>query len=236
EAQANEKGLALVADCPEGEAPIDGGRLRQVLDQLVSSAVKRSDRGSVTIHVRRRVEHTGAGWLRVTVADTGGGVTSAARQSLFSDISQAERALGDAGGGSLGLLVSRRIIEEMGGVIGVEPREAGSVFWFEIPLAQAPGPAFAAEPATDTETLADVLQALERRISRDREAPTLIAREASDATGAPRWRIIAADRTLLLIGALSARRIAAACDSMDAHPVAAPADEGAKKLMRGAAA
>ncbi|MBA3944005.1 MAG: amino acid permease [Herpetosiphonaceae bacterium] len=117
----------------------DGFRLRQVVLNLVSNAVKFTKEGTVVVEVG--VEHTVAqgAWLRVVVRDTGIGLSPVARERLFQPFSQADGSMARKYGGTgLGLAISRRLVQLMGGVINVESVEGqGSTFTCILPLVVA---------------------------------------------------------------------------------------------------
>lgn len=130
----------------------DPTRLRQVLLNLVSNALKFTPCGGVT--VRLRLDLTGSGaMLRAEVADTGIGIPAERRGELFEPFRQAGTSArqGEQGSG-LGLAISKRLVTAMGGAIGVVSEDGGgSLFWFEVPtpLARQPtqGPASVGTPA-----------------------------------------------------------------------------------------
>ena len=144
ERPAQGKGLRLSLQIdPAVRLPVRGDpvRLRQVLSNLVSNAVKFTERGSVAISVRRIGETTAQHQLRIEVRDTGIGIPAEAQGRLFQAFSQADTSTTRLYGGTgLGLAISKRIIDLMGGRIGVESESMhGSTFWFEVPLLKVQG-------------------------------------------------------------------------------------------------
>ncbi|MDD3019717.1 MAG: response regulator [Alphaproteobacteria bacterium] len=115
----------------------DPKRLRQILINLVGNAVKFTAQGSVTIKVS--VCSQTPLQLRFEVIDTGIGMNESAIKKLFRPFSQADNSTSrEYGGTGLGLSISRKLVELMGGKIGVSSQPAqGTVFWFEIPVSEA---------------------------------------------------------------------------------------------------
>ena len=144
ERSAQSKGLRLVLQLDPGvRLPVRGDpvRLRQVLGNLISNAVKFTERGSITISVRRIGESVAQHQLRFEVRDTGIGIPAEAQGRLFQAFSQADTSTTRLYGGTgLGLAISKRIIDLMGGRIGVDSEVAhGATFWFEVPLLKVKG-------------------------------------------------------------------------------------------------
>jgi signal transduction histidine kinase/CheY-like chemotaxis protein len=113
----------------------DGNRLRQVLNNFLSNAVKfTSAAGTVTLKIAPLTDKTD--WIRFLVLDTGIGMTDEQIARVFSPFEQADSSMSRKFGGTgLGLTISKRLIEMMGGKIGCNSEYgAGSIFWCELPL------------------------------------------------------------------------------------------------------
>jgi signal transduction histidine kinase len=136
--RAAERGLALVVEAPEAieQAVVgDPTRLRQILDHLLSNAIKFTDAGEVRLSLSRLDEGERPHFL-VAVADTGVGFDPAIKERLFQPFQQADgSATRRHGGTGLGLSISRGLAELMGGALDGAPRpEGGSVFTLDLPL------------------------------------------------------------------------------------------------------
>lgn len=119
----------------------DPVRLRQVLTNLVSNAIKFTERGSVSIRVTRKGETRSHNEVMFQVQDTGVGIASDAADKLFQPFSQADTSTTRIHGGTgLGLVICKRIVDLMGGKIGVKSEIGrGSTFWFSVPFLKALG-------------------------------------------------------------------------------------------------
>ena len=116
-------------------------RIRQVLTNLVHNAIKFTPQGRVVVRVMLEEDSEEAPVLRVTVADTGIGLGNSDREKLFTAFGQADTAITRRFGGvGLGLIISRKLVEQMGGEIGLESELGkGSTFWFTLACARQPG-------------------------------------------------------------------------------------------------
>jgi len=113
---------------------VDEGRLRQIINNLMGNAVKFTEEGGVCVEASL-VD----GGLRIDVRDTGVGVAPSKRRAIFDEFVQADSSHARKFGGTgLGLAISKRLVESMGGEIGVDARlGGGSCFWFTLPLSIA---------------------------------------------------------------------------------------------------
>lgn len=146
-ASATRKGVALVVDDrSDGLALLgDGGKIRQVLGNLVSNAIKFSGKGTVAVSVEAR-EHEGRVQLVCSVRDEGIGIDAQALQRLFRPFEQADSSIARKFGGTgLGLAICRQFVTLMGGRIWCDSTPGqGSTFTFEVACAKADA---SAEPA-----------------------------------------------------------------------------------------
>ncbi|MBH3431204.1 response regulator [Pseudomonas alkylphenolica] len=114
-------------------------RMKQILTNLVSNAIKFTREGTIVTRAMLEEEHEDSVQLRISVQDTGIGLSSQDVRALFQAFSQADNSLSrQPGGTGLGLVISKRLIEQMGGEIGVDstPGE-GSQFWVSLRLPKA---------------------------------------------------------------------------------------------------
>lgn len=143
--QAQQKKLSLRAQVAE-DVPAwlrgDGMRLKQIFLNLVGNAVKFTQRGSVRVEVAMAENGT---WLECKVKDTGIGIPPDRAGRLFEKFSQVDSSINRRYGGTgLGLAICKRLVEGMGGTIGVESKAYhGSTFFFRVP-------AIPSDPPTET--------------------------------------------------------------------------------------
>jgi len=134
---AQKNGNQLVVNCSAdtGTMHADQTRVRQALLNLVSNANKFTERGKITISARRAAEDGGA-WITLAVTDTGIGITSELMGRLFQEFVQADATTHiKYGGTGLGLVISRRFCQMMGGDISVESEVGrGSTFTIRLPV------------------------------------------------------------------------------------------------------
>jgi signal transduction histidine kinase/HAMP domain-containing protein len=131
--QSDSKDLDVRANIP-AELPAilaDRARFRQVLVNLLSNAVKFTDKGAVTVSAT-----SGDGWVTVSVADTGIGISADAQAYIFDEFRQADASTTRRYGGTgLGLAISKRLVALHGGRIWVESGlSGGAVFSFTMPV------------------------------------------------------------------------------------------------------
>lgn len=132
---ANEKNIALIpliySDVPL-QMLSDPLRIKQIIANLVSNSIKFTEQGSIIVRVILEQENNSRMTLRVSVTDTGIGLTFDEQKTLFQAFTQTK--LGNTrkfGGTGLGLVICKKLVEQMGGNIGVESEsQKGATFWF----------------------------------------------------------------------------------------------------------
>ena len=143
--RAHQKGLEVCCDLPADLPALfsgDADRLRQIVLNLVTNAVKFTDQGQVLLRVRILEANAEGLLLRFQVSDTGIGIPEERRHRLFKLFSQVDASTTRRFGGTgLGLALCQRLVELFGGELGVESRPGqGSTFWFTVRLQSAEGP------------------------------------------------------------------------------------------------
>ncbi|HWK47040.1 MAG TPA: PAS domain S-box protein [Stellaceae bacterium] len=142
--QATDKGLDLRLDlAPDLPSWIigDPARLHQIFLNLLNNAIKFTERGGITLHALRE-NGPGGEMARFEICDTGIGIPPDKLSRLFQTFSQVDSSTSRRYGGTgLGLAISKRLVEAMGGTVGVTSAPGvGSTFWFTIALAETAAP------------------------------------------------------------------------------------------------
>jgi two-component system sensor histidine kinase/response regulator len=136
---AESKGLEMVCSVPH-DLPVavrgDPVRIRQIMTNLVSNAIKFTADGEVVVRLSLLEENAAQARFRCEVQDSGIGINQQAQERVFSAFIQADSSTTRQYGGSgLGLAIARRLVETMGGEIGLHSELGrGTLFWLEIPL------------------------------------------------------------------------------------------------------
>jgi signal transduction histidine kinase/CheY-like chemotaxis protein len=137
--RGQEKGIELIWHAmPEVPADVigDPGRLRQVLTNLIGNAIKFTDHGEIVVRVQQEWQLEGEVCVDISVSDTGIGIPEDKHQSIFDAFVQADGSTSrQYGGTGLGLTISARLVELMGGKMRVESTPGkGSIFHFTVRL------------------------------------------------------------------------------------------------------
>jgi PAS domain S-box-containing protein len=135
----------------------DEARLRQVLVNLLTNAAKFTQRGSITIDVRRQISADRGERIRFSVTDTGIGIAPDRQHRLFKKFSQADSAMDRKhGGAGLGLVICQQLVELMNGQIGIHSDiDQGSTVWFTASLPAVKPPATQSEIEAPLEDAGD---------------------------------------------------------------------------------
>jgi signal transduction histidine kinase len=142
--QATIKGLQLYIDMPPEVARLalvgDAQRLGQILQNLTGNAVKFTEHGAISIRIRLQEKLSNEVVLHFAVQDSGVGIAAADQPRLFAVFEQADSSsTRKYGGTGLGLVMSKRLAQLMGGDIGVDSTPGiGSTFWFTVRLRMPP--------------------------------------------------------------------------------------------------
>jgi PAS domain S-box-containing protein len=137
--KAYEKNLELLIDLPY-DIPArrfgDAVRIRQILANLISNAIKFTDHGEIVVRAEQSSARTGDEWIRISVRDSGIGIPSERHAAIFDSFTQADGSTTRRYGGTgLGLAIVRQLAQLMGGFVGMDSTDGkGSCFWVELPL------------------------------------------------------------------------------------------------------
>ncbi|MEL6822028.1 MAG: response regulator, partial [Calditrichota bacterium] len=174
--KAEQKGLELISEVAPDVPPLlmgDEGRLRQVLINLTNNAIKFTRSGEVRIKIETESVDKNSAMMKFNVYDSGIGIPEKKLVRLFKSFSQVDASITRRFGGTgLGLAISKRIVELMGGEIGVESTEGkGSHFWFtapfEIPISDVALPVLNMDFLADKRMLVVDDNATNRRLLRE---------------------------------------------------------------------
>ena len=135
-AEVDRKGLSISIDVPshiEDLIYVDVDKVNEIVANLVSNAVKYTDSGFIKI----KVENPKEDWVRLSVVDSGPGISKEEQKLLFRKFYRVESTAGKTVGSGLGLYICKLLVEKFEGKIGVDSDiDKGSTFWFEIPLSK----------------------------------------------------------------------------------------------------
>lgn len=173
----------------------DPGRLRQVLNNLISNALKFTYHGSITIRVDSIKDLQASATIRFSISDTGIGMTEDQSKALFQPFTQADASTTRKYGGSgLGLFISKRLVELMQGEIGIDSvPEVGSTFWFTIKLLKQSSATCLVESDGRELGTADIKRAYAQAVCVERLADQTIVTQNSSDDKRPRRILVAED-------------------------------------------
>jgi PAS domain S-box-containing protein len=195
EPQATKRGIAMVFPKPDEMFYVhaDRTRLKQVMINLLSNAIKYNGVGGSVVVT---CANSGPGRVRISVKDTGAGLSSAQLAQLFQPFNRLGQHNGSEEGAGIGLVVTKQLVELMGGAIGVDSVvDAGTVFWVEF-AASAP-PSLMLDNVDE-----DTLERRQAISSASAEQPTLLYVEDNPANLALVEQLIARRGDLKLLTAI----------------------------------
>jgi two-component system, sensor histidine kinase len=180
--RAGEKGLkfnAAVADAVPDGLVGDSLRLRQVLMNLLTNAIKFTDRGRVTLEVEAETTSTTEAWLKFTVTDTGIGISPEDQERIFAPFTQVDATTSRIhSGAGLGLAITSELIRAMGGFRSVRSELGrGSAFSFTVPLILDAGRKESAPAGVDREPEASSKPAPQKMGLADSQLHVLLAED-----------------------------------------------------------
>ena len=205
--QTNKKGIRLECQLQAGLPEMvvgDHNRLRQILLNLISNAVKYTDEGHVRLIVRRVEDSEHVDSLHFEIEDTGIGIEKNQLQHIFEPFYQCETDPAEQRHGTgLGTTISSKLVNAMYGTIGADSvRGKGSTFWFELPLPAADKPTHSQSAAQITENMA---QGLKLHVLLAEDTP-IVARVISSFLQQEGYRVTHVDNGKKALAALKEKR------------------------------
>ncbi len=154
ETLARDKGIefrAITPETPLGDRIGDLPKVKQVLFNVLSNALKFTDHGSITLTIEEARDHDAPDMIRFRIADTGIGIPTDRLETIFERFTQAENGLAmQRGGAGLGLAICKKLVDQMDGTITVRSMLGhGATFTILLPLPSAPAGARRHNPAAD---------------------------------------------------------------------------------------
>ena len=132
--EVERKGLKYELEIPneiKDKVSVDPDRVQEVIGNLISNAVKYTDKGFVKVRLTQPNSKT----VRVEVIDSGPGISPEEQRKLFQKFHRIETNVGKTTGTGLGLYICKLLVERFNGEIGLNSEAGkGSTFWFELPL------------------------------------------------------------------------------------------------------
>jgi PAS domain S-box-containing protein len=212
----------------------DPKRLRQILLNLVSNAIKFTSQGAITVSVRTETGADGS-LVRFSVTDTGIGIPREKQQQLFTEFYRVGQiGAREQEGSGLGLAISKRLVEVMGGTIGVASQpQLGSTFWFRLPLPAAQAKSLPTDASAHAHTrhghilvaedlpmnqlvITEMLEGLGHKVTVAGDGMQAIAEMRTNS-----FDLVLMDMEMPVMGGLDATRIARSMEQTKATPIVA---------------